>query len=188
MDDIGTQHKRELLWSEQDARLAEQAMKRDDAPPIATSEVALTVTTLTPEALDAHLMALEPWQIAEFAVRAAAIAKIAARARQIAHLRLVEKGQTGVVFTDPADGTPYQLTGGRHRAIKNVDGFIAELAAEGIDARPLVPWLSSSAFKVGRDIDGDPRIAVAVEEFAVWVEDPLTLVELDPKTLRPARR
>jgi hypothetical protein len=152
-----------------------------------TSAVALIVTTLSPEGLDQHLVVLTPDEVAEFALRAAAIAKVAAKAKALAHARLVELGQTGVVFTDPADGTPYQLTGGRHRKIKNVGAFVEQLASEGIDARPLVPWLASDAFKVGADIQGDERIKAAVLEWAVWIDDPLTLVELDPRTMRPVR-
>jgi len=156
--------------------------------PIATSEVALTVTTLSPEALDQHMMTLTTPQVAEFAIRVAAIAKIAYKAKQLANLRLVELEQTGKFFVDPADGTPYQFTGGRHRELKNIDGFIADLASQGIDARPLVPWFSSNAFKVGDTIKGDERIKAAVNEWAVWTDDPLALVELDRKTLRPVKR
>jgi hypothetical protein len=155
--------------------------------PIATSAVAVVVTTLDAQALDQHLVAMSPEEVAEFALRAAAIAKVAAKAKALAHARLVELGQTGQVFTDPADGTPYQLTGGRHRKIKNVGAFVEQLASEGIDARPLLPWLASDAFKVGTDIQGDERIKAAVLEWAVWVDDPLTLVELDPRTMRPVR-
>lgn len=155
---------------------------------LAMTEVALTVTTLEPNILDQHLMGLPPERVAEFAVRAAAVARIASQAKMVAYARLIQMGSTGKVFTDPVDGKPYHFTGGRHRAIKNIDGFVTQLAAEGIDARPLIPWLSSNAFKVGRDIDGDPRIAVAVEEFAEWVDDALALVELDPKTMKPVRR
>ena len=158
------------------------------AEPIATSEVALTVTTLSPEALDQHMMTLTTPQVAEFAIRVAAIAKIAYKAKQLANLRLVELEQTGKFFVDPADGTPYQFTSGRHRKIKNIDGFVAQLAADGIDARPLVPWLASDAFKVGENIVGDERIKAAVNEFAKWEDDPLALVELDRKTLRPVKR
>lgn len=156
--------------------------------PVATSAVAVTVTTLTPEALDQYLVSLSPEEVAEFALRAAAIAAVAGRAKKVAHLRLVEMGQSGQVFRDPADGTPYCLTGGRHRRIKNVPGLVDQLAADGIDARPLVPWLSSDAFRVGETIIGDPRVKGAIAEFAEWVDDPLSLVELDPRTMKPVRR
>lgn len=159
-----------------------------EAKTLATTEVALTITSLDADVLDQHLMGLPPERVAEFAIRAASVARIAAQAKAVAHARLVQMGHTGVVFTDPVDGIPYQLTGGRHRAIKNVDGFVAQLAADGIDARPLMPWLSSTAFKVGQQIEGDDRVKAAIAEWAVWVDDPLTLVELDPKTMRPARR
>lgn len=152
--------------------------------PVATSAVALTVTTLTPEALDAYLLEMSPEEVAEFALRASAIAKIAGKAKAAAHARLVEMGKTGAVFYDPADNTPYQFTGGRSRRIKDIQGFVEQLAADGIDARPLVPWLSSNAFKVSESIEGDPRVAEAVKEFAQWQDEPLSLVELDKTTMK----
>lgn len=164
---------------------------RLDSPrqlPIPTSSVALTVSTLTPEALDRHIAAMEPETLAEFSLRAAAIAKVASRAKQVANLRLVDLGQTGQVFTDPADGTPYCLTGGRHRRIKDIPGFVEQLAADGIDARPLIPWLSSSAFRVGETIEGDYKVKAAVKEWAVWEDDPVSLVELDKVTMKPVKR
>ena len=167
---------------------ATQYIEGKEQTAIATSEVALTVTTLTPEALDQYIVGLSTPQVAEFAIRVAAVAKIAYKAKQLANLRLVELEQTGKFFVDPADGTPYQFTGGRHREIKNLDGFVSDLAAQGIDARPLLPWLSSGAFKVGETIKGDERIKAAVNEWAVWTDDPLALVELDRKTLRPVKR
>lgn len=159
-----------------------------DRQPIPTSAVAVTVTTLTAESLDRHIAAMEPETLAEFSLRAAAIAKVAARAKQVANLRLVELGQTGQVFTDPADGTPYCLTGGRHRRIKDIPGFVEQLAADGIDARPLIPWLSSSAFRVGETIEGDYKVKAAVKEWAVWEDDPVSLMELDPRTMKPVKR
>jgi len=159
-----------------------------DGKTLATTEVALTVTTLDPLALDQHLMALPPERVAEFAIRAAAIARIAAQAKTVAYARLVQMGSEGDLFRDPVDDKIYRFTGGRHRVLKNVDGFVTQLAADGIDARPLLPWLSSNAFKIGDQIEGDQRIKDAVKEFATWVDDPLSLVELDPKTMRAVRR
>lgn len=154
--------------------------------PLATSEVALTIATLNNEALDKYLCEMPAERLAEFAIRIAAVSKLTARAKQVAHARLVELGQTGVTFTDPADGTAYHFTGGRHRRIKNVQGFVEFLAVQGIDARPLIPWLSSNAFRVGQDIEGDERIKEAVKEYAIWEDDAVSMVELDERG-RPKR-
>jgi hypothetical protein len=155
---------------------------------LATTEVALTVTTLNADALDRYLMELPVERVAEFALRVTAVVKIAGQAKQYAIARLTQMGNVGQVFRDPVDGTPYLFTGGRHRRIKDVSGFVEQLAADGIDARPLIPWLSSNAFKVGETIEGDERIKEAVKEWAVWEDAPLGLVELDPRTMKPVRR
>lgn len=155
---------------------------------LATTEVALTVTTLNPDALNRYLMELPADRVAEFALRAAAVAKIAGQAKQYAIARLTQMGNVGQVFRDPVNGTPYLFTGGRNRRIKDVAGFVEQLAADGIDARPLIPWLASNAFKVGETIEGDERIKAAVKEWAVWEDAPLGLVELDPRTMKPVRR
>lgn len=163
-------------------------MVTEETQPVETSAVALTVTTLSPEALDRHIAAMTPEQAVEFSLRVSAIASLCSRAKKIANLRLVEMGQTGQVFHDPADGTPYQFTGGRHRKVKDIPALIAQLAVDGVTLKDIVPWMSSSAFKVGDTIIGDARVKDAVNEWAVWEDDPVSLVELDPKTMRPVRR
>lgn len=160
----------------------------DVVEPQTTNAIAIILTTLSPEGLDQFLMMLSPAEVAEFALRASAIAKVASKAKALAHARLVELGQTGQVFTDPADGTPYQLTGGRHRKIKNIGGFLAQLMSDGVSIRLLSPFLASDAIKVGEAIEGDERIKEAVKQWALWQDDPLTLVELDPKNMKPVRR
>lgn len=154
---------------------------------LATSEVALTVSTLDNDALDRHIQEMTPERAVEFALRVSAIAKVCSRAKAVALAKVV--ALRGTTFVDPADGTPYRLDQGRHRKIKDVPGFVEQLAADGIDARPLIPWFASDAFKVGDGIEGDARIKAAVQEWATWVDDTaVSLIELDPVTGKPKRR
>lgn len=159
------------------------------AKTLAMTEVALTVTTLLPDALDAEMLTWPAERVAEFAIRAAQVARIAAQAKTVAYARLVQMEATGDLFRDPVDQRLYRFTGGRHRKVRDIAGLLAQLDADGVkDVRSLAPWLASDAIKVSESIDGDSRIKEAVREFAAWIDDPLSLVEIDETTMKPVRR
>lgn len=160
-----------------------------ETAPRTSLNVAIVAATLDENAIGAHIAAMPPEEAFAFLTRLADVLKRANFARSLVQQRLVTLGQDNGTFTDPIDGKTYRYARGRSRRIKDIPGFVEQLAADGIDARPLIPWLSSSAFRVGETIEGDERVQTAVKEWAVWEDDKsLSLIEIDPVTGKALKR
>lgn len=159
-----------------------------EVPTLDMTAVAVMTTTLLPDALDAELLSWPAERVAEFAIRAAGVARIAAQAKRVAEARLREMEHVGDLFRDPVDQRLYRFTGGRHRKVKDVAGLIEQLSADGVALRDIAPWLASGAIKVAKDIRGSETVAQRVEEWATWSEDLPSLIEIDEQTMKPVRR
>lgn len=156
--------------------------------PLTTREVAEVVMGVSPQEVEMFVHQLTDDKVAEFLIRAEAIAKLASFGKKAATAELVIRELDGRTFTDPADQTHYKfVSSSRSRKVKDQESFMLALDALGVRVRDLIPWLGRGAIKVGADIEGDIRVKDTVTACAEWVNGSPALIELDERG-KPRRK